>query len=93
MMKPKILEHVRNVCGLKKDTTVQLNDLLFAIFLMLQYSSSWENHKKILSDLFIPTYDAGVYKNKQLYDLSKTVEQNLEDEALCKLLVEVLNIK
>lgn len=47
-------------------------------------------------------YAQGITRKKKLpfdgrilwdYDLQKTVEQNLEDEALCKLLVEVLNIK
>lgn len=134
MMKTKILEHVRNVCGLKKlefgcevvsrefegrgkiigcgikyiiqqpalndglsseHSTYQLNESQFTIiglpvhlehllFAIPNFTDRWGNNDKLF-ELF-----AGY--NHSL-DLTKTVEQNLENEALCKLLVEVLNIK
>lgn len=141
-MKTKILEHVRNVCGLKKlefgceikctwiksnithwyiaektDTSlllttkfgevskisrlsdyeiiglpVHLEHLLFALekadqqFFIDFCGFLWRHNLK-------ETKATGAYDDTPKFDLQKTVEQNLEDPALCKLLVEVLNIK
>lgn len=162
-MKTKILEHVRNVCGLKKlefgceiflqgmeKTTryvceeekkhgkvfvistndssygvipkpsyikvvgmpVHLEHLLFALNMYGDERYEKVSLKGNKLRIVTPTnytetsIEYGVGINNEQYgsvvndvwvdleiDLSKTVEQNLEDEALCKLLVEVLNIK
>lgn len=101
-MKTKILEHVRNVCELKNsddiyglfDLPVHLEHLLFAIDNEIIKGGNNNVHFSIKSDGEIKFIDcfAEIHRNYG-YDLQKTVEQNLEDEALCKLLVEVLNIK
>lgn len=85
-MKTKILEHVRNVCGLKKYTIVQLNDLLLTACICdvsLNISQ--------LGEIFC--IENGERNYKGIIDLAKTVEQNLENKRVCKLLFEVLNIK
>lgn len=84
-MKTKILEHVRNVCGLKEQ--VQWCDLFCAI------AVTTRNGNNIHIDMYGNIYFLPGLLSDYYFDLSKTVEQNLEDPELCKLLVEVLNIK